>query len=154
MKRLLAIDPGKTSGFALFEDGQLVCAWEEKHKSFKTNSVALEFIKRQKKYPTIFSLIIEYPQIYPIKSWIGDPNDLILVGTYVGFFIGVFITYWILFLDQINTPKARDWKGQTPKQIMNERTLEKLSHVESACIKKKSTHVLDAIGLGLWKLGR
>lgn len=157
MKRVLAIDPGVVSGFALFEDGELACAWEEEHRNLLDVNIASEltrcYVLDSDQYSTVLDdVVIEYPQIYPIKNWKGDPNDLIQVGVIVGQYIANLVLKWIVY--NIYQPKARAWKGQVPKFVMNKRTLEKLTPAERKRIIKKSEHVLDAIGIGLWHLKR
>lgn len=47
----------------------------------------------------------------------------------------------------------REWKGQVPKVVHNQRVLNALSHVE----REKIVHnhnVIDAVGIGLWFCGR
>lgn len=50
------------------------------------------------------------------------------------------------------------WKGQLPKKICNDRVLAILNRMEpytsTAEIGRISNHALDAIGLGLWALGK
>lgn len=47
------------------------------------------------------------------------------------------------------------WKGSVPKKIMCRRIVDKLSPSEYSCIDKPRDHnVLDAIGVGLWKIQR
>lgn len=45
------------------------------------------------------------------------------------------------------------WKGQLPKKVCNARVL-RILEKSNASIGTASNHALDAIGLGLWALGR
>jgi hypothetical protein len=55
------------------------------------------------------------------------------------------------------TPKQ--WKGSLPKDVMHERITARLNdrepgRIERAPRKKERGDILDAIGIGLWQLGR
>lgn len=98
-------------------------------------------------------IIIEHPVIYPgAAQQKGDPNDLIDVAA-VGAAIAVgFLTNYI------ETVHPREWKGQVPKDVMTRRisaaiSPEEREHIEP-CQSSLMHNVLDAIGIGLWKLGR
>lgn len=97
-------------------------------------------------------LIIEGQQIYrgPSKT---DPNDLIPLANQVGALFGVIPAKYRIH------PLPREWKGTTPKQVFTNRILSKLEPIELEQLEKISTkerqgHCIDAIGLGLWTLGR
>lgn len=102
--------------------------------------------------------MIEKPQIYRATKSQGDPNDLITLAVMVG-------QYW----ERASSRGAiscllvlpSEWKGQVPKQIHEKRILGALSGQElsrvpgrSELAASKRHNVIDAVGLGLWKLGR
>lgn len=98
-------------------------------------------------------LIMEHPVIYPqAQNQKGDPNDLIDVAC-VGASIA---SLW--GSPEVETVLPSEWKGQAPKELMLERIKRSMSHAETqrieACLFSKRHNVLDAIGIGLWKLGR
>lgn len=96
--------------------------------------------------------VIEVPQIYPQRVWKGDPNDLIDVALTAGRVSTAFPRF------EFVRPHA--WKGNRPKNIDNSYTLTLLTpdelNILNYChvIKSKKHNVIDAIGIGLWKLGR
>jgi hypothetical protein len=50
-----------------------------------------------------------------------------------------------------------EWKGQVPKTVHHPRILTRLTDEERAVIPEGKTarkHILDAVGIGLWRLGR
>lgn len=49
---------------------------------------------------------------------------------------------------------ASAWKGSVPKKIHNSRVLALLSASERAILSSKDHNMIDAVGLGLWALGR
>lgn len=139
---MIAIDPGvQACGVAWFSrKGELERA-EYVHVS-SIGALCSPFEK----------LIIEMPRIYPGSGQRkGDLNDLLDLAAVVG------------RCEQRLGPLASrrvfpaQWKGQVPKKIMNARVLGKLSPDEQDRIKRagaKTHNVLDAIGIGLWALGR
>jgi len=98
--------------------------------------------------------VIEKPQVYRISK--ADPNDLIALSVVVG--------EWKEYLGQqgaeveLVTPKS--WKGSVPKKIHNARVLSLLTKKEVALLPKRTRakdydhNLLDAVGLGLWRMGR
>jgi len=146
---LLSVDPGKNEfSWAYFIDDEL--------KACDLISIdKLEVISSMD--PNI--LIIEVPQIYLQRGWKGDPNDLIDVTITAGMIAGYLGIYRYLETRTIFV-RPHNWKGNRPKDIDNKYTLSLLNKVElkvldSCDVKNHKKHnVIDAIGIGLWKLGR
>lgn len=94
----------------------------------------------------VVEVISELPQIYQGPKQKGDPNDLIDLALVVG----------RLYPDVLYKP--REWKGQVPKDAMVKRIESKLTQEEKGRIEKCSAslrhNVLDAVGIGLFHLGR
>lgn len=151
---LLAVDPGASAGWALFAldtaDGPILTACGLGASSF---SVAISG-------PFLTQIVIEEPRIYP-GGRTRDPNALIKVAIDVG--------RWLGHLDAVvpaTAPRTlvapREWKGQVPKEIHNARTLAKLLEYERLVLDRvlsplapsKRHNVIDAVGLGLWAVGR
>lgn len=139
---LLSVDPGvNSSGLAFWRGDKLA---------------QVEFMAPTGGHfdgPTIDNLIIELPQVYQGRAQKGDPNDLVNLAFEVGRIVA---TLDIPF----ETVKPRQWKGTVKKEIMLKRILSKLTNEELLLIKglglsKSQEHnCIDAIGIGLWKLGR
>lgn len=150
---LAAIDPGRRcSGWAIFSGARLI-------KTGGVTDVTLPeafamFLDLFDRYSPDDG-IIEIPQVYQQKFWKGDPNDLIEVALYAGVAIAALSRH-----ARFKMVRPHDWKGTVPKDIDNKHTLSKLTAEETAVfkgsgVKKKLEHnLIDAIGLGLWKLGR
>lgn len=142
---LISIDPGKkSSGIAVFENDILIdCCLQQSPSLF---NILL---------PSISNVVIEKPQIYKQQLWKGDPNDLVEVAIVVGKYIQLFEE-----CDIVETVYPRLWKGQRPKAVDNNYTLSILSDGErdifnNVDIPRHLQHnIIDAIGIGLWKLGR
>lgn len=133
-------------GWAVFDQKVLIRAGLIVNKDIIESAVLLY----QSYKPKL--LVVEKPKIYPIEKWKGDPNDLIDVAITAGVVIGVFKD------SKIDLVLPHTWKGQRPKDVDNQYTLSLLTKIEQGKIghypKTKMHNVIDAIGLGLWKIGR
>ena len=139
---LVAIDPGKhASGIAEFDGGILTYAW-------LGNSVSLNADE----------FVVEIPQVYRTGLRKGDPNDLIDLAFAAGMMIGQADPH-----DSIDTTKVRPsvWKGQAKKDVIRRRIEKRLQASEMqvmAAVDRvtgaKAHNVWDAVGIGMWRLGR
>ena len=145
MGSIIAIDPGAISGWALFREGSLIFA------------AYVDQITLSNFPPTVpvpGRVIIERPVIYPFGMGNADPDDLIKLAILVGELRG----FYIRLLYAVELVKPRTWKGTVPKKIHNARVLAKLTPEELALLPKRPRakdydhNMVDAIGLGLWKL--
>lgn len=155
--RMLCVDPGvRGCGVAEFVEGKLVRAAYVKNPSSGRGYAVANSLARtlQKSIVTYHHdiAVIEYPRAYGSVHQKGDPNDLLDVAA-----VGAAVS---MLFDPSNIESVfpSDWKGNVPKQKMLVRIFGKLSLVERAVIqqanKSDMEDVLDAIGIGLWKLGR
>lgn len=146
--KLVTIDPGtEQAGFALFTEGVLVRAELIVEKGTTKEQRAWKVAKKLGAlYEKDSELVIEHPQVYTRGP--GDPDDLLALALVVG---GV-----LALCDGGEIVRPAQWKGQVPKKIMSARILKALSDEERILTDKiKNNHnVLDAIGVGLWKLKR
>jgi Holliday junction resolvasome RuvABC endonuclease subunit len=156
--RLIAIDPGlRGCGVAAFETEGCqpflikACYITSPEKTL-TGPVAWaamagEVVRTGR--PDI--LVLEQPRIYPgVRR--EDPNDLIqLAGV-----LGAIAAHW----ESVPTIVAyypAAWKGQVPKKVMTNRILKHLATGELSrlvSVGAKDHNTIDAIGLGLFHLGR
>lgn len=133
---LIAIDPGKYSGVATFLDGTLTAAWlvEEPWDPL---------------YVGTARVICEEMQIRHRQKK-GGGDDLLKVSQIAGRLTAN--------APRVKYVKARTWKGTIKKEIMLKRILERLCDSERARLPKlpkgKLHNVIDAVGLGLYELGR
>jgi len=140
---LLAIDPGVDSGWALFVAGKLVACGlgdpraSEKHKA-----------------ADITHVVIEQPTVYPRSP--VPPNDIVTLAVNAGEWGG---TYRQLGAN-VEYVRPRVWKGSVPKDIHHARVWAALTPAEQgvvdAAVRKvtpsKRHNVLDAVGLGAWRV--
>jgi len=160
MGGVIAIDPGRRSGFAVFDSsGVLVGA----------GVLSDAAILARPPCPVSGVAVIEMPVVYPTRN--ADPNDLIDLAILVGDLRGYYRRQGF----EVRLVKPRTWKGAVPKAIHNERTLRALTPEERALLPLRprpwgsprapltspaspaSLHdhnMLDAVGLGLWQLKR
>jgi len=97
-------------------------------------------------------IVLEFPRIYPgVRG--EDMNDLLDLA-------GVDGAIAALLCSATHTIRhlfPSDWKGQVPKAKMNARVLKQLSLLERDNIVtagSKDHNTLDAVGIGLYVLGR
>jgi len=138
---LLAFDPGNRTGWAKFVGQELHSAG-----LLKAGRPELGLPQR---------VVIEVPRWYPHEHKV-DVNDLLDLGQKAGWLKG--------FYEDLGAETEyvypRTWKGTVPKDIHNERVLQKLSSAELSVLQKKPRatkfdhNMVDAVGIGLWKLGR
>lgn len=138
-RKMITIDPGvHGSGFAIWSGSKLVNVLYE-----KPNPMEGRFME---------PITIEVPQIYPGSKSKGNPNDLIRLAFEAGRIAGM--------APACVTVLPRQWKGTIKKEVMLRRILSKLTDEELAMLKalklpkSKEKEVVDAVGIGLWKLGR
>ena len=144
---LVAIDPGKATGVAVFQDGVLhhatVCSLEE----------CLIFIENEeplRRGKPAGDCIIEVPQVYPGQQQKGDQNDLINLAVTVGRYAERATACGF----HVTLVKPREWKGQLPKDVCWQRVRETLTSFELDKLEKvpksRAHNMHDAIGLGTW----
>ena len=155
MNSLISIDPGKHSiAWAYFSNAVLVdCGLiQSKNLVVLATKVDVQIIEYRNITPDL--VVVEKPQAYQQKHWKGDPNDLIDLALAAG------AATHALGCCEIEFVLPRTWKGQTPKKISNARTLKNLTDIERQVFKRMDVipslrhNVIDAIGIGMWKLRR
>lgn len=151
----IAVDPGiRGCGIAVFQDKSLRrAAYVENDVSGSglawtvdgMQSAVLDWISNELEPEAQKYWIAECPQIYQGGKQKGDPNDLIALALVIG------------GLPCARYYKPSEWKGQVPKDITLKRIKAKLFSEELKTIDlagAKSHNIFDAIGIGLFHLGR
>lgn len=153
LEHVLAIDPGiRCTGVAYFRYSNLerLDAFSTKAKDDLGKRVAFISKKIKETFEnTIFDLVvIEYPEIYRHTKQDIDYEDILAVTLVAGAVLGSVVSKeWRL-------PKPKQWKGQVPKNIHNDRVLNRLYEHERGWPELSNHNAIDAVGLGLWGLGR
>jgi hypothetical protein len=160
---LLSIDPGVTCcGWAYWRDGKLVLCGLSRTKEVGIEArICAHDFRRHWLYGQPDFIVIEKPEVYQQRFWKGDPRDLVELAMVVGGIIAQFPGV------RVRAVFPKEWKRQVPKSVSESRTLAKLSELEKN--KSESPEVfgepdtappsllhnmMDAIGIGLWALGR
>jgi hypothetical protein len=103
-------------------------------------------------------LVIEKPQAF--RGSKEDHNDLISLGVSIGAIIGAISSSMDEDKLKVHIVLPREWKGQRPKGVDNVYTRRLLTEDEVEIIddcnapKSLMHNVIDAVGIGLWRLGR
>lgn len=163
MTTLLAVDPGLSHpAGALFVSGELQKASRIKiPKGINTKTPILERCRAialaiaEWSEVTPDQIVVEYPQIYTADKSKGDPNQLVplaaIGASLAGLFPGV----------PVASPRPQEWTGGVPKSETGDpwksprgqRVWSRLS-VEERNRVIPSHDAIDAVGIGLWGLGR
>lgn len=138
---LLAIDPGKDQGWALFDGTTL-----------RTCGLGAAPILQFSDTCAPLEVIIECPQFYKTSNPTAIAGLLRLVGRLEQIADSADVPYKLV------SPHA--WKGNVAKPVMLARIVSKLTPAELDVLdrcgvsKGKRHNVVDAVGLGLYALGR
>lgn len=156
MKTLLSIDPGlRNVAVAEWHDGELVHATlvanPNKGRGPSAWRDAASAVISELGSDVYTEAALEVPQVYRQGLQKGDPSDLIELA-------GVDGALTAFLSAQVTGYLPARWKGQVPKDIHHARILKKLTDSEKSaiiCPQKSLLHnVYDAIGIGLFHLGR
>lgn len=143
--RILAIDPGSDMGWALFDEGRLISC------GVGTPDGAALHIGR---------VVLERPMIYPGGRQRARPRDVITLALRAGEAAGLYARRYGVEPEYFE-PDV--WKGGSiAKEAHHPRVWKRLSQAEHEIVSKAATTVpekkrhnmLDAIGIGLFALGR
>lgn len=160
-RRLVAVDPGKCAGVALYEDAKLVHATvAEGNWSDSTDIIERILFKHKFIGPRIrkrFDMIVEVPVMRGNGGKVE--NDLIPLILMAGALWGQLSK---TRMGQFIRVKPEDWKGRKDKLVMVEhRIIPRLTESEKAKVdpkidklKTKRHNMYDAVGIGLHRLGR
>jgi hypothetical protein len=135
--QLLAIDPGKSMGWACFLHGRLIGSGQG-----APNDI-MRFIQ------SADAIVFEEPEIYRPRHCKGNPNDLKGMLIQIGYIQGKSKNgcKWHRYLPV-------QWKGQLPKRITKQRAEACLSSQDCIGPKQNELDAWDAVALGLWFLKR
>lgn len=157
--RLLCIDPGvRGCGVAEFVGGELKRAGyalgKPTGRDYSVYSYLADSVVHWWGMQTVAvdRVIIEYPVVYPKSDQQKNPNDVLDVAA-----AGSAVASRFRHSD-VESVFPRDWKGQVPKDVMLDR-IKRALHLEGWSERIQKTNksdtedILDACGIGLWRLG-
>ena len=158
MRYLIAIDPGATTGVAIFAAGLAACDTDSRLRGVRLIKGShgintLEIPRLLYAFPRS-DVVCEVPQSY--SGSIVSKQSLLKLSFRAGYLVGQ------LRPREVTAVKPREWKGQAPKAVDHNRTrriltIEELDVLiaEMGRYRKSEQHnIMDAVGIGLWKLGR
>lgn len=169
MSYLISVDPSVNSaGLAIFVGGQLIHAQTVKvnvHGGdpadaayYMAGKIAEAIFRKGGRYMCSAEFVFEWPQIYRAARSKGDPNDLPALAA-----IGC-ATAAIIGCDVVKSYTPKVWAGSVPKATRTKALAEnsprakriksRLSSVELPEWPKGEHDAIDAIGIGLYHLGR
>jgi len=134
---ILGIDPGlRCCGLALYNSGIIstksIRSSMGNSLSNRVSYITSESVAFAK---SVDLLILEHMRVYPMQK--GDPNDLIDISILVGSLMAT------IQHKECILASARQWKGQTPKNVSHKRIESRLGYD----ISDISSDARDAIGL-------
>ena len=156
-ERFVSLDPGSNAtGWAWWEGGELYGGGVVRGTAGSAVDTGIDAGRVIQRHAGAVAFIIyERMAIYKFTSQRGDQNDLIPLAEIAGAACGA--------LGARGEPVlARTWKGQVPKDVcharcrsrLNERELRHAVAAEEIVIASLRHNFWDAIGIGLWKIGR
>lgn len=155
MSRIISIDPGtRLSGYALFVNGACtdasVIASRKGSRANNTVAGRAHDMARQlrERVGLVDVAVVERPVIYPDSR--ERDSDIVNLAVTAGILAGAFDC-------ELDMPTPREWKGTVPKDIHNSRTraaCPAAARIISQIRGGVRNHAWDAVGLGLWYLGK
>lgn len=161
---LIAADRFNTEEYAGLPDGE---RWLQVARTLA--GWALKHLERAK--PDLLSIIFERPQVYTRDKSVGDPNHLVAIGGVASCLVGILSVYGPV---KVSSPHPGEWVGQLSKKCSickknlkkcpeckgsawntprGRRIRSRLSAAELALVPDQND-AIDAVGLGLFELGR
>lgn len=161
---VLAVDPSLSStGVAAFSGGVLVHAntlkvQDRDHtRTLRAQMMAdlvLGFIGSAR----VHLLVVEFPQVYRASKSPGDPNDLLGLAAVAGAVVVAVRPDSILEVTPAQwvgqLPKVRGGRGRAQASARATRIRSRLSPAEQVIFDRLGHDGIDAVGLGLYALGR
>lgn len=167
MKQIVAVDPGLNAcGLSVFnedsrlEHAELVENEREAALDLPTRweGMALAVGARVARISHRFAhvdrtVVVEMPKVYPSARQVGDQNDLMNLVGVVASIVNLGLS------DRRRLLYPRDWKGTLDADDMIERIQGRLSAEETKRVRlpgaaSKAHNVWDAVGIGLYVVGR
>jgi hypothetical protein len=156
--RIIAIDPGVGgTGYAIFDNGILVKFGTVKAIGnewlYKCSNILFLLDGQINGFYQVEKVLIECPQFMSGSSgrMVAARGDLVKLTLLTGMILQKFmVKYGVSAIELVEPSK---WKGQLPKSVCNNRVLKILKSKNNSLPLKFDDHGLDAVGIGLWKLG-
>jgi len=163
-RRMISVDPGLTFGWAAWQDREVqltgqsnttIGDWHLLETGiFETSpkdefairlfQIGREFARVVARHQGCEMVYIEEPFFDEKNTAVNKSGALVKLSASVGALLGAITEQRI----RVETVPVRKWKGQLPKEITHKRIQLELPNC------KATSHALDAVGIGLYKVGR
>lgn len=155
---VMAIDPGGTTGWALFQRGELVACGYERFDQIAVRSWDFSLARLLLTGERV--CVVEFPQAYPGPKSKQDPNDILRTAYRCGELANPFRRLGF----EVEEVYPNGWKGTADKKLTLERVLDRLSEGEKSLLEQAKPaksrsklldhNMIDAVGIGLWRVYR
>lgn len=162
---VVAIDPGGTTGWAMFQQGELVLCGYGSFDKIAVQRLDQLFSLEEPAWLRLAArgggvCVVEFPQAYPGPKSKQDPNHIIRTAYRCGELANPFRRLGFV----VEEVYPNGWKGTADKKLTLERVLDRLTEREKSLLeaakpaksKSKSLdhNMIDAVGIGLWRVYR
>lgn len=163
---MLSIDPGAHAGVALWQNERLIEVQTFNGSGQQWLEKSLNVSRQLENYGITLIGELVHPRIYNnVRVVIEEPGVFQSAGGDVsaksGAVVKLCVTTGCLIyalrdlLPRYELETVASWKGQMPKPVVEARVRCKLDRTELALLEStKTSHVWDAVGIGLYSLGR
>lgn len=159
--RMITVDPGLCCGIVCWIHGNpwrtTTITHSRKCKGFfaKADDMIFrlqEYLRAPANFFSADEIHLEWPAVYPSPGGqtAARSGSIVKLAYITGRIAETFksVSSNLLYID------VRKWKGQVPKTIMNRRVQRVLEAEGIRSDIGKNSHELDALGIGLWVLGK
>lgn len=154
---VVAIDPGTLGGFALLDhERRLRACGTLELRYLREAARTIDDLIRDLMHGGPVVLLVESQTIYPGGKQKAKPADVIRLAQEAGEIAGFLRCYLTDRYGGTAWVAPRTWKGQMPKDAVRHhvgRILDKVE-AETADLGVLSDDVVEAVGIGLWAVGR
>jgi hypothetical protein len=154
---LVAIDPGEDAGVAVFVGGRLVAARLVDGRTARGVVTHADLVD----VSGPAEVVVELPQAYTGGRSRAPIHDLVTLAYRAGRLAQAAEAALRPGVREVTTETVwpAQWKGSVDKRVVNARVAALLNEAETAAVRAaaagaRAHNVLDAVGLGLWRLKR
>jgi len=155
---VVALDPGRDAGVALFVGGRLVAA---RLLDGRVPAGGVSGIGDLGLLDGDAEVVVELPVIYTGGRSRAPGQDLVVLAYRAGRLVEAVLAALGPRTVKVSEIAPAAWKAQVPQDVLEPRIRGRLDADEAAlivdaahCAASKAHNVLDAAGIGLWRVGR
>ena len=155
LNNVLTIDPGWKTGLALWKKGQpetILLLSDGVTRTEKLESLQKQFKSFMSKWPP--KKVIMESVVFWANSARSQTSFSKDDAIYLAYLCGIYISECISLGIEFELVPVYKWKGQLQDSMVIERVEEKLNLNLQRFYGQHKIHVYDALGIGLWKMGK